>query len=74
MRREVHVRFCERLAVTFRGPTPPGFRLEAASFSNWPGPDEQSKRQRKRADIMADSLLDGIRARSVNESCFLEPA
>jgi len=21
MRREVHVRFCERLAVTFRGPT-----------------------------------------------------
>jgi len=25
MRREVHVRFCERLAVTFRGPTLPGF-------------------------------------------------
>jgi Cu/Ag efflux pump CusA len=24
MRREVHVRFCERLAVTFRGPTLPG--------------------------------------------------
>jgi hypothetical protein len=25
MRREVHVRFCERLAVTFRGPTLPRF-------------------------------------------------
>jgi hypothetical protein len=24
MSREVHVRFCERLAVTFRGPTLPG--------------------------------------------------
>jgi hypothetical protein len=29
MRREVHVRFCERLAVTFRGPTLPGFQATA---------------------------------------------
>jgi hypothetical protein len=30
MRREVHVRFCERLAVTFRGPTLPGCRSAGA--------------------------------------------
>jgi hypothetical protein len=32
MRREVHVRFCERLAVTFRGPTLPSIKTEKRRY------------------------------------------
>ena len=34
MRREVHVRFCERLAVTFRGPTLPAFYASVEQRDN----------------------------------------
>ena len=35
MSREVHVRFCERLAVTFRGPTLPGLAVRRGTCENW---------------------------------------
>src|SRR5215472_5437002 len=58
MRREVHVRFCERLAVTFRGPTLPAMAVtKDKDLPNWEALESEVAALRSELGSGASPLL-----------------